>query len=308
MAKIMLVEDDNNLREIYGERLQAEGYEIVSAGDGEEGLSTAIKERPDLIISDVMMPKISGFDMLDILRQTPETMNTKVIMMTALSQTEDKDRATKLGADKYLVKSQVTLEDVARAVHELLNDSSAPAAVYSTPTLSSPTVSDTPMEMATAPVESVPTPTSAETGIAPETNEVTPPVVASGPELASPEPSSSLAEPSIADSQQTETNTFADNVEKIDEPTSMPAANEAMIDPSVRSMATTDSQANKEIPTFMPETSPKPSPEALTLNTVDPLQAPQVEVPSVSGEMAPETLEPPKSDEDEVKVSTPPVV
>ena len=308
MAKIMLVEDDNNLREIYGERLQAEGYEIVSAGDGEEGLSTAIKERPDLIISDVMMPKISGFDMLDILRQTPETMNTKVIMMTALSQTEDKDRATKLGADKYLVKSQVTLEDVARAVHELLNDSSAPAAVYSTPTLSSPTVSDTPMEMATAPVESVPTPTSAETGIAPETNEVTPPVVASGPELASPEPSSSLAEPSIADSQQTETNTFADNVEKIDEPTSMPAANEAMIDPSVRSMATTDSQANKEIPTFMPETSPKPSPEALTLNTVDPLRAPQVEVPSVSGEMAPETLEPPKSDEDEVKVSTPPVV
>ena len=308
MAKIMLVEDDNNLRDIYGERLQAEGYEIVSAGDGEEGLSTAIKERPDLIISDVMMPKISGFDMLDILRQTPETMNTKVIMMTALSQTEDKDRATKLGADKYLVKSQVTLEDVARAVHELLNDSSAPAAVYSTPTLSSPTVSDTPMEMATAPVESVPTPTSAETGIAPETNEVTPPVVASGPELASPEPSSSLAEPSIADSQQTETNTFADNVEKIDEPTSMPAANEAMIDPSVRSMATTDSQANKEIPTFMPETSPKPSPEALTLNTVDPLRAPQVEVPSVSGEMAPETLEPPKSDEDEVKVSTPPVV
>ena len=144
MAKIMLVEDDNNLKEIYGERLQAEGYEIVTAGDGEEGLSTAIKERPDLIISDVMMPKISGFDMLDILRQTPETMNTKVIMMTALSQAEDKDRAEKLGADKYLVKSQVTLEDLARAVHDLLHD--APAETEPTTEEAAPAVaSDVPV-------------------------------------------------------------------------------------------------------------------------------------------------------------------
>ena len=144
MAKIMLVEDDNNLKEIYGERLQAEGYEIVTASDGEEGLSTAIKERPDLIISDVMMPKISGFDMLDILRQTPETMNTKVIMMTALSQAEDKDRAEKLGADKYLVKSQVTLEDLARAVHDLLHD--APAETEPTTEEAAPAVaSDVPV-------------------------------------------------------------------------------------------------------------------------------------------------------------------
>ncbi|MEI6237285.1 MAG: response regulator [Candidatus Saccharibacteria bacterium] len=120
MPKIMLVEDDNNLREIYGERLMAEGYDIVSANDGEEALALAVKEKPDLILSDVMMPKISGFDMLDILRQTPETKNTKVVMMTALSQTEDKDRAERLGADRYLVKSQVTLEDVARVVHDLL--------------------------------------------------------------------------------------------------------------------------------------------------------------------------------------------
>lgn len=122
----MLVEDDNNLREIYGERLMAEGYDIVSANDGEEALALAVKEKPDLILSDVMMPKISGFDMLDILRQTPETKNTKVVMMTALSQTEDKDRAERLGADKYLVKSQVTLEDVARVVHDLLYGESEP--------------------------------------------------------------------------------------------------------------------------------------------------------------------------------------
>src|SRR5919108_6384162 len=98
MTKIMLVEDDNNLREIYEARLLAEGYEIVSAEDGEQALALAVKEKPDLIISDVMMPKISGFDMLDILRSTPETRNTKVIMMTALSQAEDKSRAEHLGA------------------------------------------------------------------------------------------------------------------------------------------------------------------------------------------------------------------
>lgn len=120
MAKILLVEDDNNLREIYEARLAAEGYDIVSARDGEEALTVAMKEKPDLIISDVMMPKISGFDMLDILRTTEETKNAKVIMMTALSQAEDKERAEKLGADRYLVKSQVTLEDVAKVAGDVL--------------------------------------------------------------------------------------------------------------------------------------------------------------------------------------------
>ncbi len=134
MAKIMLVEDDNNLREIYEARLAAEGYDIVSARDGEEALTVAMKEKPDLIISDVMMPKISGFDMLDILRTTEETKNAKVIMMTALSQAEDKERAEKLGADRYLVKSQVTLEDVAQVARDVLDGKSeeatpAPAAV-----------------------------------------------------------------------------------------------------------------------------------------------------------------------------------
>ncbi|HRQ87033.1 MAG TPA: response regulator, partial [Candidatus Saccharibacteria bacterium] len=122
MAKILLVEDDKSLREIYGVRLMAEGYEIVSAGDGEEALAVAIKERPDLILSDVMMPKISGFDMLDILRGTEETRNIKVIMMTALSSEDQRARGESLGADRYLVKSQVGIEDVVRTVHEVLGD------------------------------------------------------------------------------------------------------------------------------------------------------------------------------------------
>jgi len=133
MAKILLVEDDKSLREIYGVRLMAEGYEIVSAGDGEEALAMAIKERPDLIVSDVMMPKISGFDMLDILRSTSETKDVKVIMMTALSSDDQRARGEALGADRYLVKSQVGIEDVVRTVHDVLGDSIGVAAATPAP-------------------------------------------------------------------------------------------------------------------------------------------------------------------------------
>ena len=122
MSKIMVVEDDASLREIYSIRITAEGYNVVSAGDGEEALAMAVREKPDLILSDVMMPKISGFDMLDILRATPETANIKVVMMTALSSDDQRARGERLGADRYLVKSQVGIEDVINAIHEVLND------------------------------------------------------------------------------------------------------------------------------------------------------------------------------------------
>ena len=133
MTKIMVVEDDASLREIYSIRLTAEGYEIVSAGDGEEALATAVREHPDLILSDVMMPKISGFDMLDILRSTPETSNIKVIVMTALSSEDQRKRGENLGADRYLVKSQVGIEDVINVVHEVLNDRNGAAAAAAEP-------------------------------------------------------------------------------------------------------------------------------------------------------------------------------
>ncbi len=127
MTKILLVEDDKSLSEIYSVRLRAEGYDILSASDGEQALALAIKEVPDLIISDVMMPNISGFDMLDILRSTTETRGIHVIMMTALSSNEQRQRGMALGADRYLVKSQVGIEDVVRTVHEVLGDASVPA-------------------------------------------------------------------------------------------------------------------------------------------------------------------------------------
>lgn len=122
MSKIMVVEDDANLREIYSIRITAEGYDVVSAGDGEEALAVAVREKPDLILSDIMMPKISGFDMLDILRSTPETANIKVIMMTALSADDQRQRGESLGANRYLVKSQVGIEDVVNTIHEVMGD------------------------------------------------------------------------------------------------------------------------------------------------------------------------------------------
>jgi CheY-like chemotaxis protein len=120
MTKVLLVEDDNNLREIFDMRLQAEGYKTVTAGDGEEALVVAVKEKPDLVIADVMMPKLSGFEMVENMRAAPELANVKVVMMTALGQAEDRARGEKLGVVKYLVKSQVTLEDFVRIIREVM--------------------------------------------------------------------------------------------------------------------------------------------------------------------------------------------
>ncbi len=162
MTKILLVEDDKSLREIYGVRLRAEGYDIVSAGDGEEALALAIKERPELVISDVMMPKVSGFDMLDILRSTSETKNIRVIVMTALSSEEQRQRGEMLGADRYLVKSQVGIEDVVRAVHEVMGDApvstSEPAAPFAMPLMPTPPVTPQQPALPVSPPAVEPTP------------------------------------------------------------------------------------------------------------------------------------------------------
>lgn len=110
--KVLLVEDDDALASVYTTRLQAEGFDIKRVPNGEDALATTLQYKPDLILLDVMMPKVSGFDVLDILRNTPETANVKVIMLTALSQDADKQRAESLGVDDYLVKSQVVIADV----------------------------------------------------------------------------------------------------------------------------------------------------------------------------------------------------
>ena len=118
--KILLVEDDTALAAVYKSRLELEGFEIREVNNGEDALSAAIDFKPDLILLDAMMPKISGFDVLDILRNTPDTTNIRVIMLTALSQPKDKERAEALGVDDYLVKSQVVIGDVVERVRHHL--------------------------------------------------------------------------------------------------------------------------------------------------------------------------------------------
>ncbi len=282
MAKILLVEDDNNLREIYEARLMAEGYDIVSARDGEEALSVAIKEKPDLIISDVMMPKISGFDMLDILRTTEETKNVKVIMMTALSQAEDKARAEKLGADRYLVKSQVTLEDVAKVAKEVLDGTSV-----NTP--GTATASPAPVAEPVAPAASTPapapepTPAPAPEPVATDTATASPAPVAEpvapaastpapAPEptpAPAPEPVEAVeeAEPTLPASSASQT--VAETEEK-----AIAAQLESIINQSVTEAATTGEPAktteSNPVPT-PPEPTPAPAPAIPQKKVIEPI-------------------------------------
>lgn len=119
--KILLVEDDNSLATVYVDRLEAEGFEVKRVENGEDALAAAESFQPDLVLLDVMMPEINGFDVLDILRNTPKTANLKVIMLTALSQDSDKERAMSLGVDDYLVKSQIVIADVVDRIRHTIN-------------------------------------------------------------------------------------------------------------------------------------------------------------------------------------------
>lgn len=122
--RILVVEDDDALASVYLTRLEAEGLTVRRVSNGEDALANALSFKPDLVLLDVMMPKVSGFDVLDILRNTPETANLKIVMLTALSQDSDKERAEALGVDDYLVKSQVVIADVVdRVKHHLGIDS-----------------------------------------------------------------------------------------------------------------------------------------------------------------------------------------
>jgi len=114
--RILLVEDDDSLASTYKVRMEAEGFVVRRVNNGEDALAAAIDFKPNLVLLDVMMPKVSGLEVLDILRNTPETANLKIIILTALGQEGDKLRASQLGADDYLVKSQVVISDVMKRI------------------------------------------------------------------------------------------------------------------------------------------------------------------------------------------------
>ena len=119
--KILLVEDDMALAGVYRSRLELEGFSVDHVANGELALARIIEFKPDLVVLDAMMPKINGFDVLDIVRNTPETSSTRVVMLTALSQPKDKERAEALGADDYLVKLQFVIGDVVQRIKHHLD-------------------------------------------------------------------------------------------------------------------------------------------------------------------------------------------
>ncbi len=257
MTKILLVEDDNNLREIYQARLAAEGYEIVAAEDGEAALALASKERPQLIITDVMMPKISGFEMLDILRNTDALRDVKVIMLTALSQAEDNARAGKLGADRYLVKSQVTLEDIVKAAHDLLDGTPADAA---SPVAAAAIIADVPVVAAPASIaEPDPVP-------APVIDLAVPPATQDSDQAVVDLPAS----PSIGTNTATDDTTVASDAPAItvvppDAPE--PDAAEAELT-NAQTSSQEESALENQISQFLTDTDKAPAPEAAAPDTV----------------------------------------
>jgi len=122
MKKILFIEDESTLQKTIGEVLGQEGYEMMSALDGEIGLKLAKEQKPDLILLDLILPKINGFDVLKKLKADKETKEIPVIVLTNLEGIEDVDRVLNLGATTYLVKTQYEIEEVLGKIKKTLNE------------------------------------------------------------------------------------------------------------------------------------------------------------------------------------------
>jgi len=122
MKKILFIEDESALQKTFGEILKQEGYEMISALDGETGLRLAKSEKPDLILLDLILPKIHGFDVLKKLKGDKETKDIPVIVLTNLEKIEDVDKALELGATTYLIKAQYSLEEVVEKIKKVLQE------------------------------------------------------------------------------------------------------------------------------------------------------------------------------------------
>lgn len=118
--KILVVDDDLTLREMYEERLKFDGFIVIGASDGEEAIQKAQSEMPDVILLDVMMPKINGIDVMKKLREDDNTKNIPIIILTALIQEIDKIKAMMTDKDGYLIKSEQMPKEVIAKVHEIL--------------------------------------------------------------------------------------------------------------------------------------------------------------------------------------------
>ena len=119
-GRILIVEDDRFLRRACQARLQQQGYTILTAGDGEEGLRVARAETPDLILLDILMPKLNGIEVLRILREEEGTRAIPVLILSNSSRDGDIDRIRALGVAGFFVKANLSLQDLTRQVEQIL--------------------------------------------------------------------------------------------------------------------------------------------------------------------------------------------
>lgn len=122
MAKILLVEDDQMLHSMYTQKFKHQGYDVVSAYDGAEGVKLAESDKPDMILLDVIMPKMDGFVALKKIRKNEATMHIPVILLTNLGQEEDVKKGKELGADDYFIKANHTPQEVVDKVQDMLKN------------------------------------------------------------------------------------------------------------------------------------------------------------------------------------------
>ncbi len=120
MVKILIIEDDKFLRELISQKLVKEGYEICEAIDGEEGIKQVRKENPDLILLDLILPGIDGFDVLAQMKRDPVLAKIPVIILSNLGQKEDIEKGINLGADDYLIKAHFTPNEIIEKIKSVL--------------------------------------------------------------------------------------------------------------------------------------------------------------------------------------------
>jgi len=123
MAKtILFIEDESPLQKTFGDILEKEGYDMISALDGEIGLKLAKSKKPDLILLDLVLPKVHGFEVLKELKSDSGTKDIPIIVLTNLEAIEDVNKAIELGAKTYLVKTQYNLEEVVEKVKKAIEN------------------------------------------------------------------------------------------------------------------------------------------------------------------------------------------
>ncbi|MFA6215434.1 MAG: response regulator [Patescibacteria group bacterium] len=121
MIKVLVAEDDRFLSKAYEVKLKKEGFEPILVANGEEAIAKAKSEKPDIILLDLVMPKIDGFEALAELKQNSETKSIPVIILSNLGQEDDIKKGKELGAEDYLVKSNIAINSVVAKIREVLD-------------------------------------------------------------------------------------------------------------------------------------------------------------------------------------------